>query len=504
MGEIEQMTIEELKKWITETREKYVLELKTASVLPKSFWETYSSFSNTSGGIVILGVREALPFNQIEGVGNADNILTDLWNLVSNPEKVSYKNIDNQDVIVQEIDGKKIVIICIKEAPEIKKPVYIGNKIENTWIRTGDGDRKATKEEIAAFIRNAQPGQDTLLAEGFTMDDLDSDSVVSFRERISKRFPNKNYNEMNYEKFLTEIGACSLDRTTGELKIKRGTILFLGKCNSIKELYPHFHLDFFNRRGKNARWIDRVSDDEPGAWEMNIYNFYTIVYEKMRTSLKESFEVDMYQQRLPISGYDETIREGLINCLAHADYVQGYPSTKIEMYDGWIRFSNPGKMLVSVSQFILGGDSRPRNEIVMKMFRLLGMSERQGFGGPLIYKSAVKNDYKRPEITSDLEKTELVIWNIDLADAYPDLSSDEKTTLRYISKKAKPVGIKEIVESLGLTDYKARKAVAGLTDRDLLVKKGNGTATRYAVSMENTEYFTKLEIMMEKLKRSMV
>ena len=95
-------------------------------------------------------------------------------------------------------------------------------------------------------------------------------------------------------------------------------------------------------------------------------------------------------------------------------------------------------------------------------------------------------------------------WNIDLADAYPDLSSDEKTTLRYISKKAKPVGIKEIVESLGLTDYKARKAVAGLTDRDLLVKKGNGTATRYAVSMENTEYFTKLEIMMEKLKKSMV
>ena len=63
------------------------------------------------------------------------------------------------------------------------------------------------------------------------------------------------------------------------------------------------------------------------------------------------------------------------------------------MYDGWYCFINPGKMLVSPEQFFLGGDSRPRNEIIMKMFRLLGASERQGFGGPLIYKTAVQNEF---------------------------------------------------------------------------------------------------------------
>ena len=56
---------------------------------------------------------------------------------------------------------------------------------------------------------------------------------------------------MNNEKFLTEIGACFVDRNTNELKIKKGTVLFLGKCNSIKELYPRYHVDFFNRRGNN-------------------------------------------------------------------------------------------------------------------------------------------------------------------------------------------------------------------------------------------------------------
>ena len=48
-------------------------------------------------------------------------------------------------------------------------------------------------------------------------------------------------------------------------------------------------------------------------------------------------------------------------------------------------------MLVTKEQFLMGGDSRPRNEIIMKLFRLLGVSEIQGFGGPLIYKNAIKN-----------------------------------------------------------------------------------------------------------------
>ena len=245
------------------------------------------------------------------------------------------------------------------------KPVFIGGKLENSWIRTGDGDRKTTRDELSAFIRNAQPNQDSLSADNFTIDDLDLDSIITFKERVSKRFPKRKFIEMENSEFLTEIGACYKDRHTGELKIRRGILLFLGKCNSIKELFPHYHLDFFNRRGNNPRWSDRVSDDEPSDYEMNIYNFYNIVYEKIKNLLQESFALDSGQLRIPLSEFDETIREGLVNCLAHADYVQGYPSVKIDVYDGWFSFINPGKMLVSPQQFLMGGDSRPRNEIIM-------------------------------------------------------------------------------------------------------------------------------------------
>ena len=208
--------------------------------------------------------------------------------------------------------------------------------------------------------------------------------------------------------------------------------------------------------------------------------------------------------RVPFSDFDETIRECLVNCLAHADYVQGYPSTKIDVYDGWFRFTNPGKMLVSTKQFLLGGDSRPRNEIIMKLFRLLGASERQGFGGPLIYKTAVANDFRRPEIITDIEHTEIKVWNIDLAESYPNLEENEKNIFRYIIKSKSPQSVNEIRKALQMTEYKVRKGIQELEAKELVCKIGNGSATKYAVKPEGTELLTQLQMVMDFLKKSMI
>lgn len=500
----ESFSQEKLKNFLMDVHEKYWIELKKSSDLPASFWESYSSFSNTSGGFIILGVEEGSPYNTIRGVDNPERVVTNLWNTLSNPSKVNFRNIDNQDVHTYRIDGKSVIIVCVKEAPERMKPIHISGKLENTWIRTGDGDRRATRDELAAMMRNAQPGQDSLDADGFTLDDLDQNSVLAFKERVNIRFPKGHYLEMDNADFLVEIGACTRSRSKpGEVKIKRGTLLFLGKVNSIRELFPHYHVDFFNHRGSNPRWTDRVSDDEPNGDEMNLFNFYRIVYEKMRILLQEGFALDAQQLRLPLSDFDETIRECLINCLAHADYILGYPSTKIDVYDGWFRFLNPGKMLVSTQQFWMGGDSRPRNEVIMKLFRLLGVSERQGFGGPLIYKTAMQNDYRRPEILSDIEHTEIKVWNIDLADSYPNLTSDEKRVLRYIAKEDRELSIKRIREALGMTDYAARKAVQSLEESHLVSKTGSGPSTAYTLAVESVEFLAKLQVAMERLKKQM-
>ncbi len=238
---------------------------------------------------------------------------------------------------------------------------------------------------------------------------------------------------------------------------------------TIKELYPHYHLDYFNRKGHNPRWIDRVSDDEA-------------------------------QLRMPLSDFDEVLRECLINCLAHADYVQAYPSIKIEVFDGWFHFLNPGKMLVSLQQFQTGGDSRPRNEIIMKMFRWLGASERQGYGGPLIYKTTALGGVHTPEVYTDIEKTDLRIWNIDFVDSYPDLDAEAKAILRVILKSSVPISVPKMKEGTGLTDYKVRKWLEILNKKELVQRIGNGPATKYTIRETSDEKITQLQIALDNLK----
>lgn len=183
--------------WLLNVHEKYYIELKKAQELPRSFWESYSSFANTCGGWIILGVLENRPQNEILGVANADKLLTSLWDQLSNPEKISFRCIGNEDVQLCVLNGKKVVIVYVNEAPESQKPVYINGKLENTYIRTGDGDRLATREELQALLRNAHSGQDSLPIPHFSLDDLDNDTVLSFKEKVHIRYPKKKYLEMS-------------------------------------------------------------------------------------------------------------------------------------------------------------------------------------------------------------------------------------------------------------------------------------------------------------------
>lgn len=152
---------------------------------------------------------------------------------------------------------------------------------------------------------------------------------------------------------------------------------------------------------------------------------------------------------------------------------------KILAYDDRYVFQNPGCMLIKPEDFFVGGKSELRNEIIMKCFRMLHLSERQGMGGSRIFKVTSDNKVRASQIDTSLMTTELTIWRVDIAE-YPDLGEREKAILRYIAKAGREVKSKELLERL--TEYKRDSLYAGLSvllEKGMIQKLGASVSTSY-------------------------
>ena len=78
-------------------KDEFVLELEGIHLeyksalkgIPKSVWDTYSSFANTDGGKIVLGVGETDEGYVLEGVPNIELRLKDIHNILNNKIRIS-------------------------------------------------------------------------------------------------------------------------------------------------------------------------------------------------------------------------------------------------------------------------------------------------------------------------------------------------------------------------------------------------------------------------------
>ena len=101
--------------------------------LPKSIWETISSFANTDGGIIFLGVKECKKTHENipVGVKDADKLKTDFLNTQSSANKISKKVVLEENIKVYCVKNKQVVAIEVPKIDFSDRPVYLNHLSHN-------------------------------------------------------------------------------------------------------------------------------------------------------------------------------------------------------------------------------------------------------------------------------------------------------------------------------------------------------------------------------------
>lgn len=480
------LTKEELLRLIADG-ETDAVEFKLAKGgVPASFWESYSAFANTDGGVVILGVGESGGKRHVAGVADADKMVADIWNAANNPQRVSANVLFNRQVYKADCDGKTLVVVEVPRAERTERPVHVGQDVfRGTFRRNGEGDYRCGREAVEAMIRDKCPETaDNCLLEDMTVADLNQESVARYRLMFRQSKPEHAWTQIPDDEFLVKIGAAKKD-SRGVVRPMLAGLLCFGDFVTISNVLPDYFLDYRERLADGTRWTDRVAAHD-ATWSGNVIDFYFRVYDKVTSSVKVPFRLDERGLRVNETKVHKALRELLANALIHADY-HGRQGIVIEKRFNRLLFRNPGCLRMPKDAAVAGGRSDARNARIFNIFALIDIGERSGTGLSDIFATWRECGYAQPTITETYQPDQVsVTVQVDI-DENATTTQESTTTTQENGDVALKTG--DVAPKTG--DIAAKSSDFAPKNGELAAKSGDFAAKTSDVAPKSDELTAK-------------
>lgn len=484
------MELSELDKF----KEGNRLEAKLAQGgLPGSVWETVSAFANTSGGRIVLGVKESHDGSfELVGLKDARKMLDDFWNAALSKDKLSARFLGDEDARVETVDGKDVIVIDVPRVSRLMRPVFLKKDIlGETWRRTHTGDHRCTREEVQSMLRDAEAeSADSHLAGQAKMADLCSETIERYRRRFALMNEGHIWNNEGDEDFLKFIGAADED-AEGVLRPTLAGLLMFGRDDRITRVLPNYFLDYRQEAGADERWEDRFVSFS-GDWSGNVYDFYFKVYNRLKAPLKVPFRMEGID-RVDDTPAHQALREAIVNCVTNANYHERRGIVCVWRDDALV-IENPGDFRIPVEEAMKPGKSDPRNATMLKMFAMVDAGERAGSGISKILHGWREAGYAEPSYSEEYgpDRTVLVLPLSErvrpegeatqtfreggvsaLLAEFARLDDKEKAALSIAFERGQ-VTTSSLANELGSSKKTASRTLKSLEGRGLLVWRGSG------------------------------
>ncbi len=477
-----------LDRLVDRLHDKEALDLEFKSArggIGKSVWETVSAFANTNGGWLVLGVSDD---GELVGVGDSGERSKQFLDLLRNRSKISFPVCGADDVEISHVGGNALVVVRVPAAPRRARPVYVGkNPYEGTFVRRGESDYHCTKPEVDRMMREASDvAADSTVLPHFSLSDLDEGSFSIYRRRYQTQNPTSPILGYDDVSFLRSVGGWRHDREQGTDGLTVAGLLLLGKGEAIRE-WRGRHLIDYQLRGEDGteeRWLHRI------VWEGNLLGAWDVLLSRLTEDIDVPFQLSgaTRQESTPVH---TAMREALANLLVHADYSEPMPSLVLQSPTECL-FRNPGSSRVPPSDLYRENRSDPRNQTLVRMFRLIGLAEEAGTGIPAILSAWRELGYRFPEFQSLTERYEFTLtlryihmisesdrnWLEALGGGW---SESEQFAL-VMARHEETIDNERLRGLAGLHPADATKVLVGLRDAGVLAMEGKRRGARYRLS----------------------
>ena len=315
--------------------------------------ESITAFANTEGGCVLVGVSNK---GKIVGVDTNEESVQQWVNEIKSKTEPAIL----VDAERYEIEGKAAVMLSVPEYPV--KPIALQGRF---YKRIGNSNHLLSATEIANLsMLSLQVSWDSFPALGKALEDLDTESIDRFIERVSSN------------------GRLSLSGKTWTDKLRK-LKLINGETptNAAYLLFGKGNIGYNVHAGR-FKTPSMIIDDR-----MMNGNLFQTVEETMRfllSQIKVAYEITgKTTQRTEIFEYPlPALREIVLNTIIHRDYTSPM-DVQIKVFDQKITFFSPGELYGKQTIEALRTDdyqAYTRNKLIAEAFYLTGDIEKYGTG----------------------------------------------------------------------------------------------------------------------------
>lgn len=356
--------VERLRSIGTDTMD---VEVKSAAhELPRRLARTVSSFANTHGGTIILGLDESTDFTLVDGF-KAKNMADSLATVCRDHVTPSI----SPDIDIVDFEDGQVVVGAIPALAPREQPCYVTaqGKYNGSYTRAHDGNRNLKPYEIDRLEENRQqPEWDLEIVPDATVEDLDREIIEALLGR-ERTVHGRIFARMSDEDALINLHVLR-ETADGDVRPTIAGLLTTGIYP--QRFFPRLNFTFSSYPGdskatglNNQRFLDNQSF--VGPIPTLIHDCVDAVQRNSRIGgvIDGIFRKDLPDYP-PVA-----VREAITNALMHRDYspqARG-AQVQVDMYPDRLEIFNPGGLYGMVTEDTLGkaGVSSTRNQYLSQL-----------------------------------------------------------------------------------------------------------------------------------------